>query len=79
MRTHFQIIEAAGGYRALAEAIGQPPERARFWRRRKAIPPEQWKAVAEAGIATLEELAEAAATKRAPDNGNGNNQNGAAA
>lgn len=65
MRTHSQIITDAGGYRAVAEALDQPPERTRFWERRKAIPPEQWKAAADAGLATLEELAEAAAARRA--------------
>lgn len=63
MRTHLQIIADAGGYKAAAQKLGQPAERVRFWERRKAIPPEQWKLVAGAGLATLEELAEAAARK----------------
>lgn len=66
MRTHLQIIIDAGGYKSFASHIGQPAERVRFWERRKAIPPEQWKAVAHAGIASLEELAEAAAAKTEP-------------
>jgi hypothetical protein len=67
MRSHLQIIGDSGGYRSLAEKLGQPAERVRFWERRKAIPPEQWKAVADAGLATLEELAEAAAARKIND------------
>ena len=63
MRTHIEIIEAVGGYRGLAERLAQPAERIRFWERRKAIPPEQWKACSDAGVATLDELASAAAQK----------------
>jgi hypothetical protein len=64
MRTHLQIIIDSGGYKGLAEKIGQPASRVRFWQRREAIPPELWKAVADAGIASLEELATAAAERR---------------
>ena len=64
MRTYLQIIKDAGGYRALAETLGQPAERVRFWERRGGIPPEQWKAVSDAGIATLDELATALAERR---------------
>lgn len=56
MRTHIQIIEDAGGYQAMAGKLGLDNERVRFWRRREAIPPDQWGAVAEAGFATLDEL-----------------------
>lgn len=65
MRTHIQIIEDAGGYKQLAIHLHQKPERLRFWARRKAIPPEEWVTVAEAGVATLDELAQAAAARRA--------------
>lgn len=61
MRTHLEIIRGAGGYKALALKLGHPVERARFWERRKAIPPQLWKAVADAKIATLEELSAAVA------------------
>ena len=64
MRTHLQIIQEEGGYQAVADKLKQPRERVRFWERRAAFPPEQWKAVADAGIATLDELAEAAAERR---------------
>lgn len=63
MRTHLQIMQDAGGYQAVAEAVRQPKSRTRFWERRGAFPPEQWKAVADAKLATLEELAEAAAKR----------------
>lgn len=56
MRTHTQIIESAGGYRLFAERLGQPANRVRFWRRRDAIPSEQWPAVVTAGLAVLDEL-----------------------
>lgn len=64
MRTHLEIIEAAGGYKVLAEAIGLPPERVRFWERRKAIPSDQWSEIASIGIASLAELADAATKRR---------------
>ncbi len=64
MRTHLQIIKDEGGYQAVADRLEQPRERVRFWERRGAFPPEQWKSVADAGIATLDELAEAAAVRR---------------
>lgn len=67
MRTHHQIICDAGGYKPLAEKLEQPAGRVRFWERRKAIPPEQWKAVSEAGIASLDELATAAAERAKPE------------
>ena len=61
MRTHLQIIADAGGYRALADKLGEAPNRVRFWVRRESIPHNKWKAVADARVATLEELATAAA------------------
>ena len=63
MRTHEQIIQAAGGYRGLAEKLGQPSSRVRFWERRKAIPPEAWRGVVDAGLATADELLDVAATR----------------
>jgi hypothetical protein len=65
MRTHEQIIAAAGGYRALAVQLNLSAERVRFWERRKAIPPSQWALVAAARIASLEELAGAASARSA--------------
>jgi hypothetical protein len=66
MRTHEQIILDAGGYKALADKIGQPQSRVRFWQRRGSIPPAAWPALAERRVAGLRELAEAAAAKKAP-------------
>lgn len=65
MRSHAQIIAAAGGYRALAAKLGLSAERVRFWERRKAIPPTHWVDVAGAKVATLKELAEAARARDA--------------
>lgn len=63
MRTHQDIISDAGGYKALAQRMGLSPERVRFWARRGSIPPEFWRALKGAKAATLEELADAAATR----------------
>lgn len=65
MRTHADIIADAGGYQKLAQRLAQPVNRVRFWERRQAIPAEQWKACAEAGVASLEELVEAVTKRRA--------------
>ena len=67
LRTHHQIISDAGGYKSLADKLDQPVDRVRFWERRKAIPPEQWMAVAAAGVATLDELVTAAAKRTKPE------------
>lgn len=64
MRTHLQVIEAAGGYQALAPALGLATSRVRFWQRRAWIPPEYWAQIANVGIATLDELAAAAEARR---------------
>ena len=64
MRTHIQIIEDAKGPTALARAIGVDPNTAKAWGRNKSIPGAHWVSVAAAGIATLEELALAAAVRR---------------
>lgn len=64
MRTHLQIIQDEGGYQAVATKVDRPKSQVRFWERRGTLPPEHWKAIADAGIATLEELAEAAAAAK---------------
>lgn len=64
MRTHEQIIIAAKGPSAIARVLGVEPGTAKQWRRGDSIPAPYWAALAEAGLATLEELAEAAATKQ---------------
>jgi hypothetical protein len=64
MRTHEQIIAAANGPSALARIVGVDAGTAKKWRKGDSIPAPYWEAIAEAKIATLEELAAAAATKQ---------------
>lgn len=65
MRSHQQIIRDAG-VDAVHGACGLAEKQltVRSWAQRNSIPAEHWKALALAGIATLAELAEAAAAKR---------------
>ena len=62
--THSGIIERADGPAALARAIGQDPNTVKAWKRNDSIPAPHWQAIADKGVATLQELAEAAAAKR---------------
>lgn len=74
MRTHIEIIETIG-VTALAERLyghmpaGRWPSVRSFantvqaWKRAKSIPAEYWQAAAEADVASLEELAAAAARR----------------
>lgn len=64
MRSHSQIIEAAGGVAGLARAIGAPYNRVRQWPGSDSIPAPYWSAVVAAGFSTLDELAAAAERKR---------------
>jgi hypothetical protein len=59
MRTHTQIIRDAGGPSALARAIDVDPNTAKAWTRSDSIPGRYWALIAEAKMASLEELAEA--------------------
>ncbi len=63
MRTHFEIIRDAGGFEAVARRLGLEAKRltVRSWAVRNSIPGAYWQAFAEAGLATLSELAAAAA------------------
>jgi hypothetical protein len=61
--THAQIVKRGGKDQEVAERIGAKPYQVRDWRLRNSIPSEHWKAFSDSGIATLEELAEAAAQK----------------
>lgn len=67
MRAHRQIIEDAGGDQGIVRALGSPPGvrpgRVRFWRRRNSIPAEWWSALAQSGVASLDELAAAVASR----------------
>lgn len=65
-RSHAKIIEDYGGSAKVAHAIGAEPNTAKPWKRNDSIPSAYWNSIAKAGIATLEELAEAAAEKRPP-------------
>ncbi|WP_404415466.1 carph-isopro domain-containing protein [Brevundimonas vesicularis] len=64
MRTFTKIIDDAGGPTILARAIGDEPNTAHAWRRGESIPATRWNALARAGLATLQELANAAEAKR---------------
>lgn len=64
MRTHRDIIEGAGGPSAIAKATGAEPGTAKQWKRLDSIPAAYWAAIDASGIATLRELAEAAANRR---------------
>ena len=63
MRSHDQIVREAKPER-LVELTGVSIHTARSWIQRNSIPAEHWAAVAGEGIATLDELAAAAAAKR---------------
>ncbi len=66
MRTHKEIIRAVGA-QALHDALGLVDKlhTVKSWAQRDSIPAEHWKVMADKSFATLEELAEAAAAKRA--------------
>jgi hypothetical protein len=70
MRTHSDIAKTAGDKR-LQEETGASIHTVRSWMLRGRITPEHWAALAQAGIATLEELAAAAAAnpRKAPTSG----------
>ncbi|ALJ08259.1 hypothetical protein JL11_07820 [Brevundimonas sp. DS20] len=67
MRTHDQIIADAGGPMAVKKRLdlSKPIHTVRSWSARKSIPAEYWHGFASTGLATLEELAEAAALRLA--------------
>ena len=63
MRTHANIIRSVGQTR-LARAMGLPMPTVHAWVTRDSIPGEYWKWFADQGLASLRELAEAAAAKK---------------
>lgn len=66
MRTHRQIIQLAGAATVIERAaLPVSLHTVRSWQQRDAIPGEYWAALAGADIATLPELAHAAAARRA--------------
>lgn len=75
MRTHSEVIEAAGGAHALAQIItpmlGADAEvirkRVWAWVKGDSIPGEYWALLARCGIAEVAELAEAAEARKLVD------------
>lgn len=67
MRTHSQIVAAAGKPEAVAIRRGVSVHTVRSWTQRDSIPAEHWAGFAREGHATLDELAEAAEAKRRTD------------
>lgn len=69
MRTHSEIAAGAVMAERLTAVTGASVHTCRSWAQRNRIPSEHWAAIAAAGIASLEELASAAASnpRRAPD------------
>ena len=63
MRSHSDIIEAAGGAARLARRLKVPSNRINQWKRLDSIPPRYWPGMAERDLASLEELAAAAAKR----------------
>lgn len=61
--THRDIIERAGGPAALGRAINVDANTTKAWKRLDSIPAAHWQSIAQAEIASLDELAEAAATR----------------
>lgn len=62
MRTHSDIVSAAGADK-LAALRGVSIHTTRSWAVRDSIPAEHWSALVRERLATLDELAEAAAAK----------------
>lgn len=65
MRTHSDIIRDAGGAQALHAQLGlaRKLNTVRSWVQRGSIPAKHWRALADRGFATVDELATGAATR----------------
>jgi hypothetical protein len=62
MKTHKQIIQAAGAQSVIDRAgLGVTIHTVRSWQQRDGIPAQYWAALDASGIASLAELAAAAA------------------
>jgi hypothetical protein len=59
MRTHAEIIQDAGGWRAVRTALAMATDdyKVKFWFFRNSIPAPYWQALADQKLATVEELA----------------------
>lgn len=64
MKTHSDIVAAAGKPETVALRRGVSVHTVRSWLQRDSIPAEHWAGFATDGHATLEELATAAAARR---------------
>jgi hypothetical protein len=64
MRTHSEIVTAAGKPEEVALRRAVSVHTVRSWAQRDSIPAEHWAGFANDGHATLDELATAAAAKR---------------
>lgn len=62
MRTHAEIIRSRPAS-LVSDALGVSLHTVRSWAQRKSVPAEHWAGVRDLGMATLEELAEAAAAR----------------
>lgn len=66
MRTHRDVIRDAGGVAVVARklSLAQRPTTVQSWWQRDSIPGEYWLMLAQHELASLPELALAAATRR---------------
>lgn len=64
MRTHTDIVKAAGQPEAVGTALGVSRHTVRSWIQRDSIPADHWITFAAQGWASLDELAKAAARKK---------------
>lgn len=64
MRTHAEIIDRPTRF---ARALDADPNTVKAWKRNNSIPAAHWAKVKRAGLATLEELADAAEIRREPN------------
>lgn len=69
MQTHSEIVKRAGAAEEVARARGVSVHTVRSWIKRGSIPAEHWAAFAAEGVATLEQLAAAAARRPAAKQG----------
>lgn len=63
MRNHRDILSQAG-HDLIVSLTGRPITTVRSWGLRDSIPPDMWLIIANAGHATLEEMAASASRKR---------------
>jgi DNA-binding transcriptional regulator YiaG len=64
MRSHSDIAKGQDTARQMSELLGVSVHTVRSWAQRDSIPPEYWSPLANANIASLNELAAAAAARR---------------